>query len=394
MAEIRLGTSGWSYDEWVGAFYPSDKVNKLTFYNRIFTTVEIDSTFYSYPKKGLVYGWAKYSQPGFIFSAKIPSLITHKKKLDLEQGVEEDLKRFTDILKPLILRKKLGLLLIQLPPQFSKDYERLEAFLNIVPHEIRFAVELRHLSWLEDETFRLLKKYDVAYTIVDEPLLPPTPITTTNFAVIRWHGRGRSPWYDYRYTLEELKPWVETVKDISRRVDEVFGYFNNHFHGYAVENCLQLLKMLGLITEEQMKVMERVEEYLNAKLRKPIEALIEKIPSESLIQGIGFDELLETLLPSQKLKRAKEIGDKEIEKLEVSEGLVKSKIRGYNIVIDVGKQIIMHDCADWTRCIPNKTLCKHLGKILLTIPQDQAMVIMRSILLEKERWQFKPYSNL
>ncbi|MEM3653065.1 MAG: DUF72 domain-containing protein, partial [Nitrososphaerales archaeon] len=307
---------------------------------------------------------------------------------------EEDLKRFTDILRPLILRKKLGLLLIQLPPQFSKDYERLEAFLDVVPHEIRFAVELRHLSWLEDETFRLLKKYDVAYTIVDEPLLPPTPITTTNFAVIRWHGRGRSPWYDYRYTLEELKPWVETVKDISRRVDEVFGYFNNHFYGYAVENCLQLLKMLGLITEEQMKVMERVEEYLNAKLRKPIEARIEKIPSESLIQGIGFDELLETLLPSQKLKRAKEIGDKEIEKLEVSEGLVKSKIRGYNIVIDVGKQIIMHDCADWARCIPNKTLCKHLGKILLTIPQDQATAIMRSILLEKERWQFKPYSNL
>ncbi|MDG6994972.1 MAG: DUF72 domain-containing protein [Nitrososphaerota archaeon] len=89
--KVLLGTSGWSYKEWEEIFYPNAKTPKLTYYSRIFRTTEIDSTFYAYPTKGLVFGWAKNTPTGFEFSAKLPKLITHDKRLDLESGVEMDL---------------------------------------------------------------------------------------------------------------------------------------------------------------------------------------------------------------------------------------------------------------------------------------------------------------
>jgi uncharacterized protein YecE (DUF72 family) len=110
---------------------------------------------------------------------------------------------------------------------------------------------------MRGETWDLLKKFDVAYTNVDEPLLPPEVHLTSDFAYFRWHGRGENPWFDYRYSKDELEAWVPKVEEASQKVKKIVGYFNNHFHGYAPENCLYLIERLGLLSEEQKRLKDR-----------------------------------------------------------------------------------------------------------------------------------------
>ena len=125
MTELHIGTSGWSYNEWAGVFYPTSSENKLSYYSKVYDTAEVDSTFYAFPSKGLVLGWARYTPDAFVFSAKLPQLLTHEKRLELAKGVEADLIRFLGLLKPLIASGKLGPILIQLPPSYlyHSDYE-------------------------------------------------------------------------------------------------------------------------------------------------------------------------------------------------------------------------------------------------------------------------------
>ncbi len=253
MSDLLIGTSGWSYNEWAGVFYPSTGTNKLSFYSKVYRTAEIDSTFYAYPSKGMVLGWSRYTPEGFVFSAKLPQTMTHEKRLELSKGVEGDLLRFLSLMKPLMAAGKMGPLLIQLPPSFSYDSDlgRLKDFLEVVPEDVRFAVEFRHPSWLREEVWSLLRSRNVANTIVDEPLLPPDTVVTADFAFVRWHGRGNRPWYNYRYSRSELAAWVPKVKEAMGQTKETFGYFNNHFRGFAVENSLQMMGMLGSSTPAQ-----------------------------------------------------------------------------------------------------------------------------------------------
>lgn len=254
---ILLGTCGWSYTEWEEVFYLKGEKRKLNAYSQIFKTAEIDSTFYRYPSKGMVIGWLRYSPPDFIFSAKLPKVITHDKKLGLAGNIKDDLTSFLELMKPLQLNGKLGCLLIQLPPSYSFNLENLEDFFNLLDPMFKFAVEFRNLSWMRIETWNLLKKYEIAYTIVDEPLLPPNIQLTADFAYFRWHGKGNRPWFDYKYSKEEIDPWVPKVKETAKSVKMVYGYFNNHYHGYAPENCLYLIEKLGLLSEPQKKMKNR-----------------------------------------------------------------------------------------------------------------------------------------
>ena len=384
-----LGTSGWSYRDWIGPFYVKKEKSMLKAYSKVFKTVEIDSTFYAYPSKGTAMGWAKYSPEDFVFSAKLPKLITHEKMLNLEEGVEEDLNRFCDLIRPVLLNGKLGCLLIQLPPKYALDPDNLESFFRILPAEFKFAVEFRHVSWMRNETWKLLKKYGVAYTIVDEPLLPPEVQVTSDFAYFRWHGHGIRPWFNYRYSIEELKPWVPKVRNVADQVKKVYGYFNNHFHGYAVENCLQVLEMLGVLTEEQAKAKNTVENYLEmpTKMMKPtLEAFLE--PGE-----MSFERLLNAFIDKARLKRAQRIKDKELTITEETDNLVKAVIRDYHIVIDLENRVVLHDCADWSRVLPSKRFCKHMGKLLLSIEKGKAANILKQIYTNREAWEFKPYAK-
>ncbi|MCE8426430.1 MAG: DUF72 domain-containing protein [Candidatus Methanoperedens sp.] len=192
MGAIRLGCSGWDYRDWADVFYKDKDESKLRAYSRIFNTAEINSTFYSYPQPGIVFGWAKYTPQDFKFAVKLNRLITHEKMLEISKGVEDDLKRFCELMKPLQEAGKLACILIQLPPGMKFRKDRIEEFLKILPSDLRFALEYRNETWLTDEAHTLLRDYNVAAVAVDEPLLPPEIRLTSDIAYVRWHGRGKT----------------------------------------------------------------------------------------------------------------------------------------------------------------------------------------------------------
>ena len=149
-------------------------------------------------------GWARATSPSFKFSLKIPKTITHDKKL---LRVENDTSEFLERIEPITKAGKLGCLLIQLPAGITfKEKDKLENYFGLLPQDVHFAVEFRHESWDREETWDLLRRYNVANTITDSPLqfLSKPVITSTTHAYVRWHGRGRSVWYDYRYSDSEL----------------------------------------------------------------------------------------------------------------------------------------------------------------------------------------------
>jgi uncharacterized protein YecE (DUF72 family) len=387
--KLFLGTSGWSYKEWIGPFYSKEDKSMLRAYTKVFNTVEIDSTFYRYPSKGMVMGWTKYTPEGFIFTAKLPQLITHERKLDLSLGIEEDLQKFIELMEPLSLSGKLGCILIQLPPRFDYRPQQMESFLKILPTHVKFAAEFRDHSWIRQETWTLLERYKVAYTIVDEPLLPPEVHITSNIAYFRWHGRGDRPWYDYRYDPKQLEPWIPKVQHIVQKVEKVFGYFNNHYHGYAVENCLQVLEMLGIQTPQQTAAKDKIESYFKSQGRTrefKLEAFAEP-------ETMGFEELLRYFVAAGRLERAQGIEDAELNITRQTDERVEATVREYHIIIDVEDKTIYHDCADWGKILSTKKLCKHIGKLLLSMDRERATRTLEQIYTEKDAWQFKPYTK-
>ena len=381
-SNILLGTSGWSYKEWIGPFYIKGEKSMLRAYGKVFKTVEINSTFYGYPSKGTVMGWVKYSPEGFVYSAKLPRLITHEKGLDLNKGVDEDLGKFIELIEPLTLSGKLGCILIQLPPKFDYKPKKLKDFFKLLPTNIRFAVEFRHPSWMREETWALLEEHQVAYVIVDEPLLPPEMHITSDIAYFRWHGHGVRPWYNYRYSVEELEPWVPKVKETTEKVDKIYGYLNNHYHGYAVENCLQMLDMLGVLTTEQTRSKNHVENYLKRSARTKVSTLEAFVESKEK----SFETLLNYFIDARRLTRARRIKDSELKIVKETNTMIEAIIRNYHIIINLEQQMILHDCADWNRVLSTKKLCKHIGKLLLSIEKEKAEQILEKIYAEKETW--------
>ena len=384
---VFLGTSGWSYKEWIGPFYTKEDKSFLKAYTKVFSTVEIDSTFYRYPSKGTVMGWARHSPEGFVYSAKLPKLITHEKKLGLVADVKEDLEKFVELMEPLYLSGKLGCLLIQLPPSFSFKPEDLEGFFKELPSHVKFAVEFRNLSWMRPETWLLLEKFKIAYTIVDEPLLPPEVHFTSNIAYFRWHGKGTGPWFDYRYRAEELEPWVPKVKEAAGKVKTIFGYFNNHYHGYAPENCLQILQMLGKLTPQQAQAKTKVESHFKA-LTAFKDTTLEAFNGSRFTD---LKELLLTFMDRGRLMRAESIRDDELAIKQATAQKVEAQIRDYHIRIDFDAKTISHDCEDWNKGLPARRVCKHLGKLFLSMEEKKALKLLKIICAQKEDWKFELY---
>src|SRR5579872_3325512 len=186
MSQIFLGTQGWSYKDWVGPFYPPNirPQTYLRHYCRQFDAVELDSTFYGPPEAETVRSWASSSPPNFVFTAKMPRAITHDRHL---VDAQADLAEFLASIS--LLDDKLGAILIQLPPDFKID-ERpaLEEFLKLLPDDMGFALEIRHRSWLIEDTYELLRRHRVAWTMIDLPYMPITPEITSDFAYVRLLG--------------------------------------------------------------------------------------------------------------------------------------------------------------------------------------------------------------
>jgi len=387
LGKIRLGTSGWGYEEWIGPFYVK-REKKFSEYTRVFNTAEINSTFYRYPSAGMIYGLIRASPKDFVFSAKLPNLITHKKKLDLESGIKEDLDKFLALMNPMREAGKMGPILIQLPPGFNYgSLDKLASFLALLPEEFKFALEFRNLSWLRPETWRLLEKHNVAYTIVDEPLLPPETVFTADFSYFRWHGRHERPWFNYRYSEEELKEWVPRLKEAEKKTKEVYGYFNNHFHGYAPENCIQLLEMLGKATRLQTKVRKKIQSYISAKQMK---LPVEKVPtSREEVLKFELPRILLEFTDKGRIDRAETIRETSVSFIRTTSQLVKAKVKEYTIEIDVANKTIRHDCDDWAKRVSDKQFCKHVVRIFLSLPLKTSKEILADMIMEKDLWHFE-----
>lgn len=260
-----MGCAGWSYKEWVGPLYEPGR-SMLQQYASVFDTVELNSSFYKAPDEGTILGLTKHTNRGFMFSAKINRKFTHDLAMRLDEDAVTELEDFVQLFDPLLTQDRLGCFLVQLPPSLKRDGNLLADFLGALPHRYDYVVEFRHKSWMNPETWRVLSKYQAAYCIVDEPLLPPEIHITSDIGYIRWHGHGEKPWYDYRYDQKQLQEWVPKVKAVRENTKKTFGIFNNHFHGYAPENCLQLMEMVGIANSKHMNTLKQVERYIERDL--------------------------------------------------------------------------------------------------------------------------------
>jgi len=238
MAAIyHLGTSGWSYPGWKGRFYPADVPSSdwLPFYARHFGTVEINMTFYRFPKAETLRGWLERTPAHFSFTLKANRQITHLKKL---RNVKSEVRYFYILAGS--LREKLGCILFQLPPSLTRDLDLLEGFLSTLSPEFRNVLEFRHESWYDESVWERLRSHGVTVCTVSSGQVPGSPVETSPVAYFRFHGLTGG--HRYNYTEDELAKWAETIK--RAKAEECYVYFNNDYQAYAVSNCRKLAELL------------------------------------------------------------------------------------------------------------------------------------------------------
>lgn len=275
---VLIGCSGWSYDDWVGRFYPVELAKKkgdwFAYYADYFPTVEINSTFYRPPNEFLVRSWVKKAEgrEGFEYSVKMPQMVTHDSmvKLELDRAAEQAASFERICARPLAQANALGAVLLQLSPYFKNEAQSLEALkkvLDSVNHsEMDYAVEFRHRSWLDEsgrevvpEALEILKERNVANVLIDGPGFPITKMETADHAYARFHGRNYDIWYreekeddfrinryDYLYTKQQLEPWVPRIQEAEKDYDKVRVFFNNHGRSKSAKNAFELMDMLGV----------------------------------------------------------------------------------------------------------------------------------------------------
>ena len=261
--KIYTGTSGWQYYHWKVKFYPENLPSKdfLRFYSKYFNTVEINTSFYNFTKKSTFEKWVtqintyferintdkdnphkSLSNPhksvNFLFSIKLNRLFTHFRKLKLNKDDKRILKETIESYK--VLGKNLGPILIQLPPSLKKDLKVLEKFLKNFKN-LKLAIEFRHKSWLDKETYNFLKKKKIAFVISDSPRWSTDIVKTTDFVYIRFHGKPHL--FASKYEKEELQRYAREIKKLKPKI--LFAYFNNDAEGYAIEDALEFKKILS-----------------------------------------------------------------------------------------------------------------------------------------------------
>ncbi|MGQ0696310.1 MAG: DUF72 domain-containing protein [Nitrospiraceae bacterium] len=246
MARLFIGTSGWTYASWKGAFYPEDLPSPryLEFYSGEFSTTEVNYSFYHLPKPETYAKWAAQVPDGFVFAVKASRFITHVKRL---ADVEEAWATFVE--NALALGSHFGPILLQFPPSFRCDRKRLAGFLRSVQNPVsksrplRLAFEFRHPSWFKVETYKLLRQHHAALCIADSPRYPRSDVVTADFVYLRFHGRTEL--FASKYTDAQLAEEAEQIRRYYRDGLNVYVYFNNDAEGHAVTNARTLRRMVA-----------------------------------------------------------------------------------------------------------------------------------------------------
>jgi uncharacterized protein YecE (DUF72 family) len=253
---LYFGTSGFSYSDWLGSFYPRGMPRRewLSYYAREFNALELNSTYYALPKPSVLEAMVGKTGEGFLFSVKANQEMTHQRQQDSRVFVA-----FAHMLQPFIDAGKLGCVLAQFPYSFgcsrqNRDYLALfREWLRDLP----LVVEFRHAQWLKPEVFDWLRNRNIGFCCVDEPqlpnLLPPLAEVTSDIGYVRFHGRNAAKWwqrehayerYDYAYSAEELKEWLPRINKLNSLTEKTFVFANNHWRGQAIGTIRQLRFML------------------------------------------------------------------------------------------------------------------------------------------------------
>ncbi len=256
---ILIGTSGFSYDDWRGHFYPPDlgKREMLPFYAERFPTVEVNATYYVLPHPATFIQMSRKVPDDFRFVVKANKDMTHTGG----ELHEETFAGFRRALEPLVERRMLGCVLGQFPWSFKQTLEN-EAYLRTFREQLAAlptVVEFRNAEWAVDRTFDLLRELDLGFCCVDEPglpgLMPRVAVTTSRIGYLRFHGRNAQKWwkhdhawerYNYLYGEAELAEWLERIRWLEERTETLYVFFNNHYEGKAGQNARMLARLLEL----------------------------------------------------------------------------------------------------------------------------------------------------
>lgn len=241
MADYRIGTSGWSYPNWAGPFYPADlKRNEwLGHYAQVFSTVELNASFYRLPMANMLKGWYRRTPDDFLFAVKAWRVITHNHRL---ADCADYVKAFFERIEP--LGEKIGPVLFQLPPKFNADLERLDSFLQLLPQDHRAAFEFRDDSWHQDAVYDLLRRHNCAFVPFELAGQTAPRVVTADFVYVRLHGREAK--YHGRYSEAALQDWAAWLKAQRAEGRDAYLYFDNtDEEDDAVRDALTLNEMLS-----------------------------------------------------------------------------------------------------------------------------------------------------
>lgn len=252
---LRIGTSGYSFSDWVGPFYPpgTPKGKMFDYYSRRFSTVEINSTYYGIMHSKVSWNIVNRAPEGFDFVIKLHSSMTHSRDASRKQWRE-----YESMLEPFRKKSKLSGLLAQFPYSFKPSEEGVRYIeeLNSRTGEVPMAVEFRYDEWYRRDILQRLEEQGMPLVSVDMPRLPhlppPVPFGGAPFGYVRFHGRNSSKWwdggplrYDYSYDDGELKAWIPAIDKLGEESGTVFVMFNNCHFGQAVKDAVRMKELFS-----------------------------------------------------------------------------------------------------------------------------------------------------
>lgn len=257
---LRVGTAGWQYRDWAGIVYPKPKprgFDELTFLAGFFNVIEINSSFYGPPRPEAAKGWCERvsASKDFRFTAKLWQEFTHTRK-----AAAKEEKEFKRGIEPMAKAGRLGGILVQFPWSFRNEAENRAYLRRLVRHfrEYPLVVEVRHGGWIWPDTLDEFAELGVGLCNIDQPLfkrsVEPAALTTSTVGYVRLHGRNYQQWfsktanvrerYDYLYSIEELEPWVDRIREVEKDTHDTYVVANNHNVGKAVVNAFELQAFL------------------------------------------------------------------------------------------------------------------------------------------------------